>query len=234
MKKIVLAIFAFALVGCSAISNIPFLQARTPAPAVANSPQPTVTLVVPPSTNTPDLFAVNTPVPSNTLASGTSGTPLVVTNTPFPTFPPTRRPTITLEPVDITLFTPGPNPFSLFQKSTTQLVWGTSCDGARSIKFVVQVTSVVRHLKYVLLFIRLQDKYSARHTEWGAGAIMSNNKRGTYFYTINLDQIDDYKNFEDAWLQYQFVAANVYLNRLGASVVDRNGISLTHCKVFNP
>ncbi len=230
MKKMGLAIFAFALAGCSALSNIPFLQSSTPAPAAANSPQPTVTLVVPPSTNTSDLFAINTQAPTNTPASGTP----LVTNTPIPTFPPTRRPTITLEPVDITLFTPGPNPFSLFQKSTTQLVWGTSCDGARSIKFVVQVTGVVKHLKYVLLFIRLQDKYSARHTEWGAGAIMSNNRLGTYFYTINLNQIDDYKNFEDAWLQYQFVASNIFLNRLGASVVDRNSVSLTHCKVFNP
>src|SRR5512140_948550 len=146
MKKIVVAIFAFALAGCSAISNIPFLRTPVPGPAIANSPQPTVTLVIPPSTNTPALFAVNTPAPTNTLGSGT---PLVVTtDTPIPTFPPTRRPTITLEPVDITLFTPGPNPFSLFQKSTTQLVWGTSCDGERSIKFVVQVTGVVKHLKY--------------------------------------------------------------------------------------
>ena len=232
MKKIVLAIIAFSLAGCSAVSNIPFLQSPTHAPAITDSPQPTVTLVIPPSTNTPDLFAVNTPVSTSTLPPGVTAIP--ATSTPFPTAINTTRPTITLEPVDITLFTPGPNPFSLFQKSTTQLVWGTSCDGARSIKFVVQVTGVVKHLKYVLLFIRLQDKYSARQTPWGAGAIMSNNKRGTYFYTINLDQIDGYMNFEDAWLQYQFVASNIFLNHLGSSVVDRNSISLTHCKVFNP
>jgi hypothetical protein len=161
------------------------------------------------------------------------GTPLV-TETPIPTLPPTSRPTITLEPVDITLFTPGPNPFTLVEKSTSQLVWGYNCDGARSIKFVIQQVVPVKRLKYVTLWYRLQDKYSARHTEWGGGAIMFDNDRGTYFYTLELDQITDYQLFVDAWLQFQFVASNVYLHRLGSSVVDRSSVSLTHCSVFNP
>jgi hypothetical protein len=62
---------------------------------------------------------------------------------------------------------------------------------------------------------------------------MSDNDRGSYFYEINLNQIDDHENYEDAWLQFQFVASNIYLNRLGASVVDRDSVSLTHCTVFN-
>ncbi|MEP6895849.1 MAG: hypothetical protein ABI986_09610 [Chloroflexota bacterium] len=229
MKKIVLAIFVIILTGCSALPNLPFLQSPTPAPVVVNSPQPTVTLMLPPSTNTPDLFVVNTETPIDTPLSGTQKAP---TKTPIPSVPPTARPTITMAPVDISLFTPGPNPFLLISKSTSQLVWGFNCDGSRDIKFVVQVVAPVKRLKYVLLFIRLQDKYSAHHTEWGAGAIMSDNDRGTYFYTFNLDQIDEYTHFEDAWLQFQFVASNVYLNRLGASVVDRSSVSLTHCTVF--
>jgi hypothetical protein len=230
MKKIVLAMLAFILAGCSALQDLPFLQSPTPATAIVNSPQPTVTLVSDAITNTPDLFAINTAGPTSTPPTGAP----LVTNTPIPSFTPTTRPTITLEPVDVNLFTPGPNPFLLISKSTSQLVWGYSCDGSRSIKFVVQVVAPVKRLKYVLLFIRLQDKYSARHTPWGAGAIMSDNDRGSYFYTIELDQIDDHESFEDAWLQFQFVASNIYLNRLGASVVDRNSVSLTHCTVFNP
>lgn len=231
MKKIVLAMFACILTGCSALPNLPFLQSPTPAPAIAtNSPQPTVTLVSDGYTKTPDLFAINTQAPAGTPQAGAPP----ATKTPFPSFTVTTRPTITLEPVDITLFTPGPNPFLLTSKSTTQLVWGYGCDGARSIKFVVQVVVPVKRLKYVLLFIRLQDKYSARHTPWGAGAIMSDNDRGSYFYTFELDQIDDHTSFEDAWLQFQFVASNIYLHRLGASVVDRSSVSLTHCTVFNP
>jgi len=89
-------------------------------------------------------------------------------------------------------------------------------------------------LKYVLLFYRLQDKYSGRNTEWGGGAILSDNDQGVYFYTIELDQIEDYKFFEDAWFQYQLVAATSTRRVLGRSVTSRNEVSLTHCKVFNP
>lgn len=230
MKKIVPAIFVFILTACSAMPNLAFLQSPTPAPEIISSPQATVTLISSASSNTPDLFAISTQGPTNTPPSGTP----LVTNTSIPTFTVTTRPTITLEPVDITLFTPGPNPFMLISKSTTQLVWGSTCEGARSIKFVVQLVVPLKRLKYVLLYLRLQDKYSARHTAWGAGAIMSDNDRGSYFYTIELDQIKDYKLYEDAWLQFQFVGAAVPRKRLGASIVDRNGVSLTHCKVFNP
>jgi len=227
MKKLVPAILTIILAGCSSLSNLPFLQ--TQEPEVVNSPQPTVTLISDAATNTPDLFAINTLEPTATLVEG--ATP--PTSTPFPTFPPTDRATITLEPVDITLFTPGPNPFTLVSKSTSQLVWGYTCEGARSIKFVVQVITPVKRLRYVTLWYRLQDKYSSRHTDWGGGAIMSDNDRSTYFYTVELSQIDDYKSFTDAWFQFQFVASNVYLHRLGSSIVDRNSVSLTHCSVFN-
>lgn len=228
MKKLVPAILVLILAGCSGLSNLPFLQ--TPAPEIVNSPGPTVTLVSDGYTSTPDLFATNTQAPTATLAEGETPP----TSTPFPTLVPTSRPTITLEPVDITLFTPGIQPFTLLSKSTSQLVWGYTCDGSRSIKFIVQVIAPVRRLKYVTLWYRLQDKYSARSTDWGGGAIMFDNDRQTYFYTLELDQITGYQKFKDAWLQFQFVASNVYLHRLGSSVVDRNSVSVTHCTVFNP
>jgi hypothetical protein len=157
----------------------------------------------------------------------------LLTNTPKPTFTVTSHPTITLEPLDQNLFTPSPNLFTSVQRSTNQVVWGSTCDGARSIKFVVQVVPALK-LKYVLLFLRLQDKYSAYRTEWGAGAILSDNDQGVYFYTIELDQIADYRTFEDAWLQYQFVALTKYRDVLGRSVVSRTDVSVTHCKTINP
>lgn len=228
MKKFVPVIFTIILAGCSSLSNLPFLQ--TPAPEAVNSPQPTVTLISAGYTKTPDLFATNTQLPTATLAPGETPP----TSTLFPTIPPTERPTITLEPVDITLFTPGPNPFTLVSKSTSQLVWGSTCEGARSVKFVVQLTAPIRRLKYVTLWYRLQDKYSARATDWGGGAIMFDNDRSTYFYTLELSQITGYKKFIDAWLQFQFVASNVYLRRLGSSIVDRSSTSVTHCSVLVP
>jgi hypothetical protein len=91
-----------------------------------------------------------------------------------------------------------------------------------------------KRLKFVTLWYRLQDKYSGRHTDWGGGAILSNNKQGTYFYDLQLEQIRHYRNYQDAWFQYQLVASTVTRKVLGRSVVSLNEISVTHCKVLNP
>jgi len=226
MKRLVIIIVIISLLaGCTALPiSIPFLG----TPTFTSSPAITPTPFGLPATFTPDLFVINTSQPTTTPPTGTPN----VTNTPFPTFTKTTRPTITLEPLDVTLFTPSANLFIAVQRSTNQLVWGYNCDGARSIKFIVTIHKPKR-LKYVLLFIRLQDKYSARNTDWGAGAIMNDNDQGVYFYTLSLDQIADYKSFEDTWLQYQFVGSTIGLTVLGRSVVSRSDISLTHCTVFN-
>jgi hypothetical protein len=229
VKKTLSLLLAFIITGCSALPiDLSFLTPATVGPT--DTPRPTVTNF-PSSTPTRDPFALNTEGPTEippTLEPGVSPVPPTRT----PTFTATFRPTITLEPMDPSLFTPSPNIFNFVQKSTTQLVWGYTCDGFTSIQFIVTVTPV-RRMRYVLLFIRLQDKFSGRGTEWGAGAIMSDNDQGKYFYTIHLDQIDDYTSFQDAWLQYQFVASTVGLTVLGRSVVDRTSVSVTHCSALN-
>jgi hypothetical protein len=227
-RFVVITMIFLLLAGCSAFPvSIPLLQSPTPVPV--NSPQPTATPFALPASNTPDLFVINTLASSSQQpAQG----PLF-TNTPNPTSTATIRPTITLEPLDPNLFTPSPNMFVSVQRSTSQIVWGSKCDGARSIKFVVQTVPSPK-LKYVLLFLRLQDKYSAHRTDWGAGAILSDNDQGVYFYTIELDQINDYRTFEDAWMQYQFVALTKFRVVMGRSVVSRTDVSVTHCKTINP
>lgn len=227
MKRLVhIAVLVSLLSGCSSLPiSIPFLQSPTPS----SPPQLTATPFALPASNTPDFFAINTSEPTTTASTGEA----FITNTPTAIFTATNRATITLEPIDPNLFTPSPNLFLSVLKSTTQIVWGSTCDGARAIKFTTQVMPA-RRLKYVTLWYRLQDKYSGRHTEWGGGAILSDNDRGTYFYNLDLSQIDDYRFFEDAWFQYQLVASTLTRKVLGRSVVSRSEISLTHCKVFNP
>jgi hypothetical protein len=226
MKKTVFVIvIASLLAGCSGLPSIPFLQ----TPTLVNTQGPTVTPFSLPATHTPDLFVINTAQPTTTPPTGTP----LVTDTPFPTFTPTNRPTITLEPIDPSLFTPSPNLFLSVQRSTDQIVWGSTCDGARSIKFTSNVMPA-RRLRYVTLWYRLQDKYSGRNTEWGGGAIMSDNDQGTYFYTLDLSQIDHYRFYEDAWFQYQLVASTATRRVLGRSVVSRTDVSLTHCTVLTP
>jgi len=218
------------LSGCSGLPvSIPFLQ--TTAPDVAASPKSTATPFSLQPTNTPNLFVINTAEPSTTPAEGT--TQLPATNTPPPTYTATIRPTITLEPIDPSLFTPSPNLFLTVTKSTNLIVWGSTCQGEQKIRFTAQVLPA-RRLRFVTLWYRLQDKYSGRHTDWGGGAILSDNDQGTYFYNLQLDQIRHYRNFEDAWFQYQLVASTVTRKVLGRSVVSLDEISLTHCKVLNP
>ena len=229
MKKFLFVLIILSLLsGCSGLPvSIPFLQ--TPAPTQPSGPQPTATPFSLPDTNTPDLFVLNTLPPTTTPGTGTS----IVTDTPPPTFTPTFRPTITLEPIDPSLFTPSPNLFLTVQRSTNQIVWGSTCEGARTIKFTSQVMPA-RRLKFVTLWYRLQDKYSGRHTDWGGGAILSDNDQGTYFYNLELSQIQSYRYYEDAWFQYQLVASTVTRKVLGRSVVSRSDVSLTHCTVLNP
>lgn len=227
MKKVLFVLFLIAmLAGCSGLPpiSLPFLQSPTPPPP----PLPTATPFSLQPTNTLDLFVINTAEPTTTPSTETPP----ATQTPLPSFTVTFRPTITLEPIDPTLFTPSPNIFLNVQRDTSQLVWGSNCAGARTIRFVTQIQPV-RRLRYVTLWYRLQDKYSGRHTDWGGGAILSDNDQGTYFYTLDLSQIHRYRYFEDAWLQYQLVASTATERVLGRSVVSRNEISLTHCKNLN-
>lgn len=227
MKKSIFVLAIISLLsGCSGLPiSIPFLS----TPTSTSTTQPTATPFGLPATHTPDLFVINTPEPTTTPPTGTP----LITNTTFPTFTSTIRPTITLEPVDPSLFTPSPNIFLSVQRSTEQIVWGSTCEGARSIRFTAQVMPA-RRLRYVTLWYRLQDKYSGRNTDWGGGAIMSDNDQGTYFYTLDLSQIQRYRYYEDAWFQYQLVASTATRRVLGRSVVSRSEVSLTHCTVLNP
>lgn len=229
MKRSVFITLVLLLAGCSSLPDLSFFQPQPPTPAPSSTPQPTATPFGLPASYTPDLFLINTAEATTTPLTNTPE----LTFTPTLTYTPTNRPTITLEPVDPSLFTPSPNYFVSVQRSTSQLVWGSTCDGARSIKFVVQTVPSPK-VKKVLLFIKLQDKYSSYFTDWGAGAILSDNDQGVYFYTIELEQIARYRTFEDAWLQFQFVALDKYHHAVGRSVVSRTEVSLTHCKVFNP
>jgi hypothetical protein len=225
MKKMnAVLIIIFLLSGCSGLPvPIPFFGTPTPTSPPVLTPTP---FSLDP-THTPDLFVLNTLQPTTTPPAGTP------TDAPQPSLTPTFRPTITLEPLNPSLFTPSPNIFLTVQRSTDQIVWGYNCEGARSIRFTAQVMTV-RRLRYVTLWYRLQDKYSGRHTDWGGGAILSDNDQGTYFYDIDLSQIQRYRLYTDAWFQYQLVASTATQRVLGRSVVSRTDVSLTHCSLLTP
>jgi hypothetical protein len=136
-----------------------------------------------------------------------------------------------METLDPSLNTPSPGIFQLVQRSTDQIVWGGDCAGDRSIMFIANVAKV-RRLKYVLLYYRLQDKFSGRNSDWMGGAIMRDNDQGRYFYKLELYQIPGHEDYEDAWLQYQLVASTIGLDVLGRTVVDHTSVSITKCSAL--
>jgi len=232
MKKFI-SILAIILLlsGCTgAPISIPFLQ----TPVTPSSPQPTATPFSLDPTYTPDFFVLNTAPPTITPSTEMPVTVVsTVTDTPLPIYTPTTRATITLEPINENLFTPSPSLFVGIQRSTDLIVWGSTCEGARSITFTANVKPA-RGLRFVTLWYRLQDKYSSRNTGWSGGAIMKDNDQGTYFYTLDLSQIQSYRYYEEAWFQYQLVASTITQKVLGRSVVSQSDVSLTHCKVLIP
>lgn len=223
--KTIVILLVLALSGCSAIP-FDFALPASATPAPTDTPAPTVTRF-PSPTATRDPFALNTQAPTEPPATLAPG--VLPTRTPTPSRTP--RPTITIETLPPILNTPSPFIFSFIQHSTNQLVWGGDCQGSRSILFTATVNRV-RRLKYVLLYYRLQDKYSARGTDWGGIVIMKDNDQGTYFYKLGLEQIRDYDQFQDAWLQYQLVASTAAGTVLGRSAVNRTSISVTHCSAL--
>ena len=227
MKKLVLVLALTSLL--SACGGSPVSLPFVPTPRPVSSPQPTVTPFALEATNTPDLFALSTSGPTTTPSTETPR----VADTPLPTFTATVRPTITLEAINPSLFTPSSNIFLSVQRSTDLLVWGGSCQGARSILFTAQLLAA-KPTRYVTLWYRLQDKYSGRHTDWGGGAIMSRNDQGSYFYNLELGQIQSYRNYLDAWFQYQLIASTATQKVIGRSVVSRGDVSLAYCGVLNP
>ena len=218
MKVIRASVVFFMLASCSSLPSLSsFLPQPTETQTITASP--TSTLAVG-ETRLP------TETPTITLTPTT-----VSTRTPFASRTPTHRPTITFPAPNLALSTPGSSIFSFIQISGGLIQWGR-CGGPDAITFTVNVTKVPR-LYYVLLFLRLQDKYTNLGTEWGAGAIMKGNK-AVYTYTVTVDNITRYQDFDDAWLQYQIVASDSRLKHLGSTIVHINDISITHCATPTP
>jgi hypothetical protein len=224
MKRIVSALIVLGLTAC-AMPDLSYLLPSVPPTATATS-TPTVTLA-PGETRLP----TDTLTPSETPTE----TPQPATATSAFTRTPTKRPTITFEPSELGQFGFGSPIFMTILASSDTIRWG-ACGGAGpfEIKFTVRVNRP-KKLHYVLLFMRLQDKYTYLRTDWFGGAIMTADKNKViYTYTITNDNITNYEDFDEAWLQYQIVAADSYRNILGSSLVYLDKINVIHCATPTP
>lgn len=207
---LVLLILSLLLSACSFADVTELLATVTPAPSLTPRPLPTLADTLTP---VPTLTPTITPtlIPTFTL-------PAVNSPTPFPT--------ITLPP-STPAFLPADSVFVSTFASGDLIVWGPGCEGPGYIDFSAQVSSL--RVDYVLLFLRLVAKDGQQSTPWGAGAIMEQDNLGIYRYRVTPETLTHYREFEDAWVMYQMVAATGKLEHLGSTPVHYYDISLTRC-----
>lgn len=175
------------------------------------TPSITPTLPTPTFTETPTLiYNGPTPAPSDTpLATSTVG--LLVT-------PPTDIP-LADQPQASSLFT-------AILVSGNQLFWG-SCE-PNYLKVSVHVTDA-RKVHTVLLELSLKDVKTGEITDWGGGAIMDSDGKGTFTYTLTAQNFEHYRDYAKAWGRYQVVAFDSGMKRLGGSALYLNSIVIAPC-----
>jgi hypothetical protein len=218
MRKIFFnVIFAFALTACTFNDVIALIVSPTPPPP--DTPTPTVFY-------TPSRTPTITPVPP-TLTFTSTPTPFGANSadvdspvfTPFPTSTPAPQ---------ISLFGSQGSLLVSLSVSSDILYWGY-CEDPHYVDFDVRLTNNIR-VKFVLLFMRLEDKGGNQSTAWGGGAIMRKVDGSHYTYRVRPENIAYYEEFKDAWIEYQVVVANSSLSTLARTPVYRESLSLKWCR----
>jgi CSLREA domain-containing protein len=132
---------------------------------------------------------------------------------------PNMTPTLTLTP---TLPKKGGSFFTVKVSSTQIYYRGTVC-GDNRVQFQVQVADPAK-VAGVWLFVRLRNKDGEGLTEWGKALVMLPAGSGWYSYELPAETIPGFTNWENAWVQYQFVAydkssASVEISEVYSDVV---------------
>ena len=225
MKKAGLILLVALLVassGCSYQDVMKLLPATptsappTLTPTATVYMTPTETPTITPTQPTPSF----TPTPTMIYPNGTP--PPTLTFTPPPTgfVLATASPTLPVQPLASS------GPFAAILVPGNQLLWG-GCEPSSisvSVKLQAGVPAAV-----VTMWLRLQDVSTGESTEWGGGAIMNKQGGGVFTYNLTAENFTHYREFHQAWGQYQFVASDKHLNRLGASSTYLNSLTIARC-----
>ncbi len=217
-----IVIVSLLLAGCSFADVTKLLPATaTPAPPTLT---PTATVYMTP-TETPTITPTQ-PTPTFT----STPTMIYPNGSPVPTLtftPPatqfifsTGSATLPVQPIA------GSGPFAAILVSGSQLLWG-GCEPS-SINASVKVQAGIP-VAVVTMWLRLQDVSSGEQTAWGGGAIMNKEGDGVFSYTLTAKNFEHYREFAQAWGQYQFVASDKALKRLGASATYLNSLTISRC-----
>ena len=198
-----------------------------------------LTAVTPDAAPTREATSSSTDVPSSTPITPTltfTATPPLVgqrTRTPTPSQTPDFTPTqVTITPLFlITPNTPTPSVemkgFIAVNISENEFYKGTKCQPA-SVKFTAQVGDPV-NTAFVLLSVRFKSKQTGTTSKW-TSITMQSIGAGTYTYDLVSDVMKGVDLFENAWVQYQFVATDSNSREIGRTDIFSERLTLLECE----
>jgi hypothetical protein len=126
--------------------------------------------------------------------------------TPTPTLAPTFTPTL------------APQKFFLASVKPGKIYYrGTSC-GAMKAEIQVKVADP-KQTAGVWFFARLRNKDGEGTSGWADAQVMTPLGSGWYSYLLYSESLPDFTKYENAWVQYQFVAYDSGFNRIATSEV---------------
>jgi hypothetical protein len=215
----VIPLFFILLSGCSYAILFPVTPTiPPPAPSATATAimSPTWTSTITPTLPTPTFTGTPTLIylgPTPTIAS---------TGTPGSIFSPT--PTTTVTPPGLTI--PQNSLFKTIGISGDHVYWG-ACEPS-FVKITTHIDDL-SNIHTVTIWLRLENKKTGDTTEWGGGAIMNNDDQGNFSYAITAKSFTHYREFLDAWGQYQLVASDRNLHRIAGSPQYMNNLTVAPC-----
>ena len=220
MKRVALiAAIVILLSGCSYTDFLPATPSPVPPPATATATifmTPSQTPTITPTQPTPTFTTTPTLIYLNGVPAATD------TWTPQPTLWTLPSATASVQAQALL----GNGPFATIIIPGKNLYWG-SCD-SNLLRVTVKVQDGVP-AHSVLIFLRLQDVKTGDTTKWGGGAIMTEAGTGVFTYDLTAKAFEHYHDYLQAWGQYQFVALDAHLGRIGASTMYLNNLTIAPC-----
>jgi len=213
-KKSFLLIFAMLLSSCSSLTVvnptvIPTREATSSPTDVPTSTPVTPTLTF---TVTPTLAGQRTRTPTpifDFTATQLTGTPL------FLITPDTPTPTVEME---------GFVAVSISEKE----FYKTGECLPTSVKFTAQAADV-GNTAFVLLFVRFKSKQTGTTSKW-TSITMQSIGAGTYTHDLVPEEMIGLDLFENAWVQYQFVATRSNSKEIGRTDIFSEKLTLLDCE----
>ena len=187
---------------------------------------------------TPTLAATSTTIPTDVPTSTPITPTLTFTTTPtlvgIKTATPTLESTLTPEAVTpLFMLTPNtPTPtlqmegFLSVSISDKEFYKGSQCQPT-SVKLVAQVSDLVNST-IVDLFVRFKSKRTGATGEW-TRITMQSIGAGTFTHDLVPEDLKGLASFQDAWVQYQFVANTARSREVGRTAIFGEVLTLLDC-----